>query len=81
MFKILYLTNIFEIIAAILSVVYLKKYINSTEKYFVVFLWITVLVDLIGSVFYTYLKQNVSGYTFYIYSLVSYFTFTGIIQF
>ncbi len=44
-----YITNVLQLIAAIVATFSYKKYANSHEKYFVYFLWFTVLVDASGA--------------------------------
>ncbi|MDC8006069.1 hypothetical protein POV27_18600 [Aureisphaera galaxeae] len=44
-----YITNVLQLIAAIVATFHYKKYAFSHEKYFVFFLWFTVLVDAVGA--------------------------------
>ncbi|NND63831.1 MAG: hypothetical protein HKN48_11645 [Flavobacteriaceae bacterium] len=45
----LYIINCLEFSAAITATVYYSKYIFSSEKYFLFFLWYTFFVDLLGA--------------------------------
>lgn len=47
----LFITNFFELLAAILATVFYKKYAASKEKYFVYFLWYVVIGESIGTIF------------------------------
>ncbi len=44
-----YITNALQLIAAIVASVHFKKYVHSHEKYFLFFLWFTVILDGFGA--------------------------------
>lgn len=52
-----YITKFFEIIAAVLGTIYLKKTNNYKLKIFVAFLWITVVVEVLG-MYKSFLQNN-----------------------
>ena len=45
----LFLTTAVEFAAALMAIVHYRKYRASNEKYFLIFLWYTFLVDLVGA--------------------------------
>ncbi len=45
----LFLTTAVEFAAAVMAIVHYRKYRASNEKYFLIFLWYTFLVDLVGA--------------------------------
>ncbi|MDT0556547.1 hypothetical protein [Patiriisocius hiemis] len=67
--------NISEFIAAILATIFFRKYSNSNERYFILFLWITFLVDAIGlysrlediSISWLYESYTFISFMFYFY--------------
>lgn len=70
----LYITNVLQLVAAIVALVYYKKYIQSPEKYFLFFLWYTFLVDLLGGVvgdvfeqdnYWVYNSYMITSFLFY----------------
>lgn len=69
--NLLYLINFFEFISAVLAIVFFYKYKNSTEKWFVYFLLINFLVDILG-LFWGFFSDK-SNY--WIYNLYIFFFF------
>ena len=69
------LINLFTLIAAIFASLYYKYYRESKEKYFLHFLWYTVITDTLGIYSVYYLKENwiVIYLVFVIVSFLFYF--------
>ena len=59
-----FVTKLFEIIAAIFGSWYLKKTKNENLKVFVYYLWLVVIVEILG--FYKHLLQNNYDYNWFI---------------
>lgn len=59
-----YITKFFEIAAAVLGSIYLKRTKNQKLKVFVIFLWITVVVEVLGM--YKSFLQNNYDYSWFI---------------
>ncbi len=67
-----YSVNALELIAAITAFIHYKKYINSTEKYFLPFLWFTFFVDaILGPVVGDFLNMD-NIWIFYGYTGISF---------
>lgn len=61
---------------AILATLNLKKYITSTEKYFVYFLWFTIIVEIVGVVMRDFFEiANLSVYNFYMLASFLFFLY------
>ena len=72
-----YLINVLELVAAIMALIHYKKYVNSSERYFLHFLWVTFFIDaILGplSIFLefdnTWLYYGYTGISFFILLLV-----------
>jgi hypothetical protein len=74
--NLLFITTLLEFIAAILATIHFKKYENSTERYFLYFLWYTFLVEIAGAIIaYVFLVKNfwlynaftITSFLFYFY--------------
>ena len=72
----LFLTTAVEFAAALMAIVHYRKYRASNEKYFLIFLWYTFLVDLVGAAlghiynvdnYWLYNGYLVTMYLFYFY--------------
>ncbi len=62
----LFITTILELAAAIVATIHIKEYNDSKEKYFLYFLWFTLLVEITGAVLsYVFLLNNFWIYNFY----------------
>ena len=53
-----YLINLLQLITAIIALVYFKNYKNSTEKYFLLFLWVTFITDFSCGILSDYFLVN-----------------------
>lgn len=69
-----YVINLLELIAAIVALIHYKKYVNSSERYFLHFLWVTFFVDsILGplSIFFkidnTWVYYGYTGISFLFY--------------
>lgn len=63
----LFLITFLELVTAIIAAVLFKKYIASKEKYFLYFLWFTLIFEIIGAVMrYVFEWQTIGYYNFYI---------------
>lgn len=72
----LFLINILEFITAVLATVFYKKYMASKEKYFLYFLWFTVLIEICGALmrYNIFAIENFWLYNFYtVISFLFYF--------
>ena len=67
----LFIINFFELLAAILAIVFYKKYASSKEKYFVYFLWYVVIGDSIGAILGWVFSTN----NLWVYILISFINF------
>ncbi|MBZ0328103.1 MAG: hypothetical protein K8F54_10895 [Altibacter sp.] len=74
--NLLFITTLLELVAAILATVHFKKYENSTERYFLYFLWYTFFVEIGGAViayvfevknFWLYNAFTITSFLFYFY--------------
>lgn len=72
----LYITNFLEIVAAVSATIYFKKYRWSNERYFLYFLWFTVVIEILGGIlgdvfsvdtFRLYNFYMVASFLFYLY--------------
>ncbi|MDO5981468.1 hypothetical protein [Flavivirga spongiicola] len=66
-----YLINVLELIAAIVALIHYKKYANSSESYFLHFLWVTFFVDAILGPLLSFFKLD-NTWLFYGYTGVSF---------
>lgn len=69
------LINVFQLIAAIFATIHYKKYNDSTEKYFLHFLWFVFLLEIFGYFYGNILEKNNNWiYNIYIFpSFLFYF--------
>ena len=66
-----YLINLLEFIAAIMALIHYKKYVNSSERYFLHFLWVTFFVDTILGPLTSFFKLDNTG-VYYVYTGLSF---------
>ncbi len=63
--------NLLELIAAIVALIHFKKYTDSTERYFLHFLWGTFFIDTILGTLFDFLRIN-KAWVFYGYTGLSF---------
>ncbi|WP_369048825.1 hypothetical protein [Tenacibaculum sp. UWU-22] len=68
----IYIILVFEVLAAIIATIYYKKYKNTTERYFLYYLWAVFFVEMAGLSYWKILK---SGNNYWIYIIYTYFSF------
>ncbi|MDD7887307.1 hypothetical protein [Flavivirga sp. 57AJ16] len=66
-----YLINALELIAAVFALVHYKKYVNSSERYFLLFLWVTFFIDAILGPLSIFLKLD-NTWLYYGYTGISF---------
>lgn len=66
-----YLINAFEFIAAIIALIHYKKYVHSSERYFLHFLWVTFFTDTILGPSSSFFKID-NTWVYYAYTGISF---------
>ncbi len=66
-----YSINALELMAAIVALIHYKKYVNSSERYFLFFLWLTFFTDTILGPLFGYLELD-NNWVYYVYTGASF---------
>lgn len=66
-----YSINALELIAAVVALIHYKKFVNSSERYFLHFLWVTFFVDTVLGPLSSYFKLD-NIWVFYVFTGISF---------
>lgn len=63
-----YAVNFLELIAAVFALIHYPKYVQSTERYFLHFLWLTFFIDSVVGVFFSIFFEFDNIWVYYAYT-------------